>query len=218
MFWCIHYQIFSTTLLLCYVHLCPPSPFFPLSALVTRIWGIQQGLNLQFKNLTNGLCWPHWQYSQKRGYGWLLGPCVLFCFSCVWGRKEKYQNTFITEHKIMRNSEILTYSSTFDQVMWKNNPATHVLFSLLQTYNQSQSNKRSIHKAISGNKMLHFYQHSPRMIPEGINPKLHKMFITAEKYEPSDSRMLSKERRCSSLQHKSALFSCVTGKRIMVFF
>ncbi|NXX05291.1 FANCM protein, partial [Larus smithsonianus] len=69
-----------------------------------------------------------------------------------------------------------------------------------RTYNQSQSNKRSIHKAISGNKMLHFYQHSPRMIPEGINPKLHKMFITAEKYEPSNSRMLSKERRSSQKQ------------------
>uniref|UniRef100_A0A663DQR0 ATP-dependent RNA helicase FANCM n=1 Tax=Aquila chrysaetos chrysaetos TaxID=223781 RepID=A0A663DQR0_AQUCH len=82
-----------------------------------------------------------------------------------------------------------------------------------RTYNQSQSNKRSIHKAISGNKMLHFYQRSPRMIPEGINPKLHKMFITAEKYEPSSSRMLSKERRSSSLQHKSALFSCVTDKK-----
>ncbi|NXF86369.1 FANCM protein, partial [Eubucco bourcierii] len=81
-----------------------------------------------------------------------------------------------------------------------------------RTYNQSQLNKRSIHKAISGNKMLHFYQHSPRMIPEGINPKLHKMFITAEKYEPSKSRMLSKERRSSSLQHKS-LFSCVTGQK-----
>ncbi|NXU25848.1 FANCM protein, partial [Thalassarche chlororhynchos] len=82
-----------------------------------------------------------------------------------------------------------------------------------RTYNQSQSNKRSIHKAISGNKMLHFYQHSPRMIPQGINPKLHKMFITAEKYEPSNSRMLSKERRSSSLQHKSALFSYVTGQK-----
>ncbi|XP_010184286.1 PREDICTED: Fanconi anemia group M protein, partial [Mesitornis unicolor] len=81
------------------------------------------------------------------------------------------------------------------------------------TYNQSQSNKRSIHKAISGNKTLHFYQHSPRMIPEGINPKLHKMFITAEKYEPSNSRTLSKERRPSFLQHKSALFSCVTGQK-----
>ncbi|NXH70722.1 FANCM protein, partial [Hydrobates tethys] len=82
-----------------------------------------------------------------------------------------------------------------------------------RTYNQSQSNKRSIHKAISGNKMLHFYQHSPRMIPQGITPKLHQMFITAEKYEPSNSRMLSKERRSSSLQHKSALFSYVTGQK-----
>ncbi|NWS41538.1 FANCM protein, partial [Probosciger aterrimus] len=84
-----------------------------------------------------------------------------------------------------------------------------------RTYNQSQSNKRSIDKAISGNKMLHFYQHSPRMIPEGVNPMMHKMFITAEKYEPSNSRMLSKERRSSSLQHKSALFSCVTGQKQM---
>nr|XP_009941669.1 PREDICTED: Fanconi anemia group M protein [Opisthocomus hoazin] len=82
-----------------------------------------------------------------------------------------------------------------------------------RTYNQSQSNKRSIHKAISGNKMLHFYQRNPRMIPEGINPKLHKMFITAEKYEPSNSRALSKERRSNSFQHKSAPFSCVTGQK-----
>ncbi|NXS54248.1 FANCM protein, partial [Brachypteracias leptosomus] len=77
-----------------------------------------------------------------------------------------------------------------------------------RTYNQSQCNKRSIHKAISGNKMLHFYQHSPRMIPEGVNPKLHKMFITAEKYEPSKSRVLPRERGSGSLQQKSALFSC----------
>ncbi|XP_061210567.1 Fanconi anemia group M protein isoform X1 [Neopsephotus bourkii] len=84
-----------------------------------------------------------------------------------------------------------------------------------RTYNQSQSNKRSIDKAISGNKMLRFYQHSPRMIPEGINPKMHKMFITAEKYEPSNSRVFSKERRSSSLQHKSALFSCVIGQKQM---
>ncbi|XP_010130565.1 PREDICTED: Fanconi anemia group M protein, partial [Buceros rhinoceros silvestris] len=83
-----------------------------------------------------------------------------------------------------------------------------------RTYNQSQLNKRSILKAISGNKMLRFYQRSPRMIPEGINPKLHKMFITAEEYEPSSSGTLSTERRASSLQRKSAPFSCVAGKRI----
>ncbi|NXP17631.1 FANCM protein, partial [Scytalopus superciliaris] len=84
-----------------------------------------------------------------------------------------------------------------------------------RTYNQSQCNKRSIHKAISGTKTLRFYQHSPRMVPQGINPKVHKMFITAEKYEPSNSRMHSKEGRSSSLQHKSALFSCVTGHKQM---
>ncbi|NWW67111.1 FANCM protein, partial [Ifrita kowaldi] len=72
-----------------------------------------------------------------------------------------------------------------------------------RTYNQSQCNKRSIHKAISGNKTLRFYQHSPRMVPEGINPKVHKMFITAEKQEPSTSRMLSKERRSSQKQMHS---------------
>ncbi|XP_058695831.1 Fanconi anemia group M protein isoform X2 [Poecile atricapillus] len=84
-----------------------------------------------------------------------------------------------------------------------------------RTYNQSQCNKRSIHKAISGNKTLHFYQHSPRMVPEGINPKVHKMFISAEEQEPSSSRMLSKERRSSSLQHKSALHACGTGQKQM---
>ncbi|NWU25433.1 FANCM protein, partial [Dyaphorophyia castanea] len=84
-----------------------------------------------------------------------------------------------------------------------------------RTYNQSQCNKRSIHKAISGNKTLRFYQHSPRMVPEGINPRVHKMFITAEKHQPSTSGMLSKERRSSSLQHKSALSSWVTGQKQM---
>ncbi|KAM5235479.1 Fanconi anemia group M protein [Ctenodactylus gundi] len=54
-----------------------------------------------------------------------------------------------------------------------------------RTYNQSQSNKRSIYKAISGNRqVLHFYHGSPRMVPEGINPELHKMFISHSTYEP----------------------------------
>ncbi|XP_045144045.1 Fanconi anemia group M protein [Echinops telfairi] len=54
-----------------------------------------------------------------------------------------------------------------------------------QTYNQSQSNKRSIYRAISGNRqVLHFYQESPRMVPEGVTPELHKMFITHSVCEP----------------------------------
>ncbi|KAL1791451.1 Fanconi anemia group M protein isoform X1 [Sigmodon hispidus] len=63
-----------------------------------------------------------------------------------------------------------------------------------RTYNQSQSNKRNIYKAISGNgKVLHFYQGSPRMVPDNINPELHKMFITHGVYEPEKSRNFKKK-------------------------
>ncbi|XP_058396627.1 Fanconi anemia group M protein isoform X4 [Diceros bicornis minor] len=68
-----------------------------------------------------------------------------------------------------------------------------------RTYNQSQSNKRSIYKAISGNRqVLHFYQGSPRMVPDGINPELHKMFITHGVYEP--------EKPSRNLQRESSIF------------
>ncbi|XP_027272307.1 Fanconi anemia group M protein isoform X2 [Cricetulus griseus] len=63
-----------------------------------------------------------------------------------------------------------------------------------RTYNQSQSNKRNIYKAISGNRqVLHFYQGSPRMVPEKINPELHKMFITHGVYEPEKSRSVQRK-------------------------
>ncbi|XP_014403677.1 PREDICTED: Fanconi anemia group M protein isoform X3 [Myotis brandtii] len=75
-----------------------------------------------------------------------------------------------------------------------------------RTYNQSQSNKRSIYKAISGNRqVLHFYQASPRMVPDGINPELHKMFITHGVYEP--------EKPSRNLQRKSSIFSYRNGLR-----
>ncbi|XP_029807561.1 Fanconi anemia group M protein isoform X2 [Suricata suricatta] len=75
-----------------------------------------------------------------------------------------------------------------------------------RTYNQSQSNKRSIYKAISGNRqVLHFYQGSPRMVPAGINPELHKMFITCGVYEP--------EKPPRNLQRKSSLFSYKNGMK-----
>ncbi|XP_040825749.1 Fanconi anemia group M protein isoform X1 [Ochotona curzoniae] len=73
-----------------------------------------------------------------------------------------------------------------------------------RTYNQSQSNKRSIYKAISGNRqVLHFYQKSPRMVPDGINPELHKMFITHDDYES--------ERPSRTMQRKSSVFSKKDG-------
>ncbi|XP_025061403.1 Fanconi anemia group M protein isoform X1 [Alligator sinensis] len=82
-----------------------------------------------------------------------------------------------------------------------------------RTYNQSQSNKRSIYKAISENKMLQFYQQSPRMIPEDINPEMHKMFITPAADEPDSLRPLFKERRSSSLLHKTLFPSISTGTK-----
>ncbi|XP_069494851.1 Fanconi anemia group M protein isoform X2 [Ambystoma mexicanum] len=70
-----------------------------------------------------------------------------------------------------------------------------------RTYNQSQSLKRSIHKAIIGNTMLQFNLQSPRMVPEGINPKVHKMYITHGLYEAKDNP------RQSSMLRKSTLFN-----------
>ncbi|XP_045423849.1 Fanconi anemia group M protein [Lemur catta] len=73
-------------------------------------------------------------------------------------------------------------------------------------YNQSQYNKRNIYKAISGHRqVIHFYQRSPRMVPDGINPELHKMFITHGVYEP--------EKASRNLQRKSSIISCRNGMK-----
>lgn len=49
-------------------------------------------------------------------------------------------------------------------------------------YKRSQYNKNSITKALlNGTKSLHYYQHSPRMLPEGLMPQCHKMYITIKK-------------------------------------
>ncbi|XP_015282137.1 PREDICTED: Fanconi anemia group M protein [Gekko japonicus] len=71
-----------------------------------------------------------------------------------------------------------------------------------RTYNQSQSNKRSLLKAISENKVLRLYQHSPRMIPEGVNPKMHRMLITPQECERDTSPPSPTEGRAVSLQQK----------------
>uniref|UniRef100_F7B274 RNA helicase n=1 Tax=Equus caballus TaxID=9796 RepID=F7B274_HORSE len=75
-----------------------------------------------------------------------------------------------------------------------------------RTYNQSQSNKRSIYKAISSNRqVLHFYQGSPRMVPDGVNPELHKMFITQSVYQP--------EKRSRNLPREASVFYCRNGMK-----
>ncbi|KAM8920818.1 Fanconi anemia group M protein [Pelodytes ibericus] len=77
-----------------------------------------------------------------------------------------------------------------------------------RTYNQSQSSMRSIYKTILGNKTLHLSTVSPRMVPDGLNPKPHKMFITQTLFETKDStRPFSKDRR-SSLGHRKSAVTC----------
>ncbi|KAG9268224.1 Fanconi anemia group M protein isoform X1 [Astyanax mexicanus] len=57
-----------------------------------------------------------------------------------------------------------------------------------RTYNQSQSNRRSVNKCIVGNKhSLHMFPHSPRMVPVGVTPTLHKMHITCGQFEPKNT-------------------------------
>ncbi|XP_016109943.1 Fanconi anemia group M protein [Sinocyclocheilus grahami] len=52
------------------------------------------------------------------------------------------------------------------------------------TYNQSQSNRRSINKSIMGNKhSFQMFAHSPRMLPAGVTPTLHKMHISCGRFE-----------------------------------
>ncbi|KAG9481171.1 hypothetical protein GDO78_010430 [Eleutherodactylus coqui] len=76
-----------------------------------------------------------------------------------------------------------------------------------RTYNQSQCNKRSIYKAIMGNNTdLHLHQQSPRMVPDGINPAVHKMYITQASYDVKEETA-SKDGRSSVAHRKSAVFS-----------
>uniref|UniRef100_A0A4W5QVV9 Helicase C-terminal domain-containing protein n=1 Tax=Hucho hucho TaxID=62062 RepID=A0A4W5QVV9_9TELE len=57
-----------------------------------------------------------------------------------------------------------------------------------RTYNQSQSNMRSVYKSIVGNShRFHMFPHSPRMLPEGVHPALHKMHITCGQFDHRES-------------------------------
>nr|XP_061798264.1 Fanconi anemia group M protein-like [Nerophis lumbriciformis] len=86
-----------------------------------------------------------------------------------------------------------------------------------RTYNQSQSTKRNLLKSIMGNKSgFHMYPNSPRMLPDGITPTLHKMHITCGQFDHREvSRRSSRGRRShtqgrASLIHPQNLF-CQEG-------
>ncbi|XP_054651413.1 Fanconi anemia group M protein isoform X2 [Dunckerocampus dactyliophorus] len=75
-----------------------------------------------------------------------------------------------------------------------------------RTYNQSQSNKRSVLKSIVGNKSgFHMYPNSPRMLPDGVNPTLHKMHITCGQFDHRESRRRSVRGRRSHIEGRASL-------------
>nr|XP_057947444.1 Fanconi anemia group M protein [Doryrhamphus excisus]XP_057947446.1 Fanconi anemia group M protein [Doryrhamphus excisus] len=75
-----------------------------------------------------------------------------------------------------------------------------------RTYNQSQSNKRSLFKSIVGNKSgFHMYPNSSRMLPDGVNPTLHKMHITCGQFDHRESSRRSVRGRRSNTQGRASL-------------
>uniref|UniRef100_A0A8D3BDK8 ATP-dependent RNA helicase FANCM n=1 Tax=Scophthalmus maximus TaxID=52904 RepID=A0A8D3BDK8_SCOMX len=75
-----------------------------------------------------------------------------------------------------------------------------------RTYNQSQSNKRSVYKSITGNTCgFHMYPNSPRMLPEGVNPTLHKMHITCGQFDHRESGRGSVGGRRSHSERRTSL-------------
>ncbi|KAM4724379.1 Fanconi anemia group M protein isoform 2-T2 [Anableps anableps] len=75
-----------------------------------------------------------------------------------------------------------------------------------RTYNQSQSNKRSVYKSITGNKNgFRMYPNSPRMLPEGVNPQLHKMYITLGQFDHREGSRRSVRGRRSHAEGRASL-------------
>ncbi|XP_006813423.1 Fanconi anemia group M protein-like, partial [Saccoglossus kowalevskii] len=62
-------------------------------------------------------------------------------------------------------------------------------------YNQSQYNRKSIHRLMNGTKSLQLYSQNARMVPRGIHPVVHKMHITVDKWQP---KTLSKRKQSST--------------------
>ncbi|XP_034714983.1 Fanconi anemia group M protein [Etheostoma cragini] len=75
-----------------------------------------------------------------------------------------------------------------------------------RTYNQSQSNKRSVDKSIISKKStFHMYPNSPRMLPDGVNPTLHKMHITCGQFDHRESSRRSVRGRRSHSEGQASL-------------
>ncbi|XP_043998013.1 Fanconi anemia group M protein isoform X2 [Gambusia affinis] len=75
-----------------------------------------------------------------------------------------------------------------------------------RTYNQSQSNMRSVYKSITGSRNgFRMYPSSPRMLPEGVNPQLHKIHITSGHFDHRESSRRSVRGRRSNTAGRASL-------------
>ncbi|KAK3563242.1 hypothetical protein QTP86_019351 [Hemibagrus guttatus] len=85
-----------------------------------------------------------------------------------------------------------------------------------RNYNQSQSNRRSVNKCIMGNKQsFSMFPYSPRMLPAGVTPTLHKMHITCGQFEAKESSRRSSKSlsmRRMSLLNPDAQVDGVRGR------
>ena len=73
---------------------------------------------------------------------------------------------------------------------------------MFQDYNQSVRSSKSIQKAIDGSgrgRCFHYYQDSPRMIPQGLHPSIHKMHITVKERSTKQKKGAKKKQTTSVL-------------------
>ncbi|XP_031436050.1 Fanconi anemia group M protein isoform X2 [Clupea harengus] len=75
-----------------------------------------------------------------------------------------------------------------------------------RTYNQSQSNRRSVNRNIlQNNSSFHMFPNCPRMLPEGLTPTIHKMHITCGQFEARDTSRRSSKGRKSIAEGRESL-------------
>ena len=83
-----------------------------------------------------------------------------------------------------------------------------------QIYNKSQSNKKSIHRAIrEGCKQLAFFKKCPRMVPRHIVPQVHKLHMTIGEFVSSKPSKRGAKKPTSGLNQSNLAFGTCKKKK-----
>ncbi|XP_038071924.1 uncharacterized protein LOC119740630 isoform X2 [Patiria miniata] len=85
-------------------------------------------------------------------------------------------------------------------------------------YDRSQYSKKGIVKALQGNaRSLQLYPNSPRMVPRGLNPAPHKMFITVKAFMNKEAKRRSAVGASSETRMESFLNKAKSTKKSSEF-